>query len=28
VNQFSGSTVNGASPTFSIAGNNLQVTFS
>jgi hypothetical protein len=25
--QFSGSTVNGASPTFSIVGNNLQVTF-
>jgi hypothetical protein len=27
VSQFAGSTVNGASPTFSIAGNNLQVTF-
>ena len=28
VSQFAGSTVNGASPTFSIAGNSLQVTFS
>jgi hypothetical protein len=27
VSQFSGNTVNGASPTFSIVGNNLQVTF-
>ena len=28
VTQFAGSTVNGASPTFSISGNKLQVTFS
>jgi hypothetical protein len=27
VSQFSGNTVNGASPTFNIVGNNLQVTF-
>jgi hypothetical protein len=27
VSQFSGNTVNGASPTFSIVGNSLQVTF-
>jgi hypothetical protein len=27
VSQFTGNTVNGASPTFSIVGNNLQVTF-